>query len=421
MSTIDTLMVKVGIDAGELEDGAERATSSVRGIGDGADRSRPSVDDYGRGLDGVGERADELDTRMMGLSDGITGVSDLMKGDLGPAGYAMAMADIGSSVYNFVVPSLKTAKAMILENGRAAVTSAASHVRAAALTAVGWVKMGIQATINAARMAAAWLISLGPVGLVIAAIAAIIAILVALGVGFDDIARWATAAWGWILGAAQAVWHWLADNWPLVLAILTGPIGIAVFMIVKHWDTIRNAVGAALGWIGDKATAVKDWIVGRFGDIVAWVWGMPSRIWSAAVGLFDGFKDAFRGAVNAIIGWWNGLSFTLPSITVPEWDPPGPGPTFGGFTIGGQTFGTPDIGYLAKGGIVRHRPGGILANIGEGSVDEAVIPLPRGMRAMGAGGGPPVTLNVTGSILAERDIVRIVRDELGRRGFGGVR
>jgi hypothetical protein len=30
-------------------------------------------------------------------------------------------------------------------------------------------------------------------------------------------------------------------------------------------------------------------------------------------------------------------------------------------------------------------------------------------------------MHVQGSILAERDVVRIVRDELGRGGFGGVR
>lgn len=419
MSTIDTLTVKVGIDADDLEEGAERATSSVRGIGDGASSSRGSLDDYGAGLDGVGERADELDTRMMGLSDGITGVSDLMRGDLGPAGYAMALADIGSSVYNFVVPSLKTLKTALLDNARQAITSAATHVRAAAMTALGWVKMGIQATINAARMAAAWLISLGPIGLVIAAIAAIIAILVALGVGFDDIARWASAAWQLILGAAQAVWNWLAENWPLVLAIITGPIGIAVYMIVRHWDTIRNAAGAALGWIADRVTGVKDWIVGRFNDVVSFVTGLPGRIWSAATGMWDGITGAFKSAVNMIIGLWNGIEFELGPWTIGGWDPPGPGPTIPSFTIH-ETLGVPDLPYLAAGGIVPATPGGRLAVIGEAGHDEAVIPLPRGMRAMGAGAGA-VHLHVAGSILAERDVVRIIRDELGRRGFGGVR
>lgn len=32
-----------------------------------------------------------------------------------------------------------------------------------------------------------------------------------------------------------------------------------------------------------------------------------------------------------------------------------------------------------------------------------------------------VNLNVAGSLLAERDVVRVIRDEFRRGGFGGVR
>ena len=53
------------------------------------------------------------------------------------------------------------------------------------------------------------------------------------------------------------------------------------------------------------------------------------------------------------------------------------------------------IPRLAEGGIIKARPGGVLANIGEGGEDEAVIPLSK-MGKMGGVGGN-VTINFTGT------------------------
>ncbi len=75
---------------------------------------------------------------------------------------------------------------------------------------------------------------------------------------------------------------------------------------------------------------------------------------------------------------------------------------------------------MAKGGIVRARAGGTFALLGEAGHDEAVIPLSSG-GARGLGG--VVNLYVQGSILSERDIIRIIRNELLNGGmsdiFGG--
>lgn len=99
-----------------LESTAKGVGQSVEGVGDRVKKTNKVVGEggrafgeYGTGLGGVGDRMDEVDTRSMGLADGITGVTDIMKGPgtLGPAGMAMAMSDLGSSMYNFVIPSLQ--------------------------------------------------------------------------------------------------------------------------------------------------------------------------------------------------------------------------------------------------------------------------------------------------------------------------
>lgn len=367
--------------AGDIDSVRTSVTRLDRAVGDGG----RSFGGYGTGLGGIGDRADEVDTRMMGLSDGIQGVGDLMRGDLAPHEYAMALSDIGSSIYNFVVPSITSAITAIRNFSFSTITSAAQVV-------ASWVMMGIQSMINAAKMAAAWLIGLGPIGLVILAIGAIIAILVALGVSFDDVKRF-----------AQNVWNWIAKNWPLLLAILTGPFGIAVLVIKRNWDTIKAG-----------ATAVKDWIGARLSDVVGFFTGMPGRISSATSGMFRGITNAFKSAINALIDIWNNFS-----ITFGGYDIPGPGPNIPSFTIS-----TPNIGHVATGGVrtglnqVAER-GRELVDFGAAGGRVRSNPDTELALAGAGAGGLTVVVNVAGSIVSENDIKRIIRDEAARGGFRG--
>lgn len=49
--------------------------------------------------------------------------------------------------------------------------------------------------------------------------------------------------------AIQSVFGWIRDNWPLLLGILTGPIGFAVYMIIKHFDTVKSAGKSTINFI----------------------------------------------------------------------------------------------------------------------------------------------------------------------------
>jgi len=124
------------------------------------------------------------------------------------------------------------------------------------------------------------------------------------------------------------------------------------------WNGMKDFFTTTLGNIADFFTGTFDTLVTFFSRV-------PGRIAAIAVGMFDGIKDAFKGMLNFIIRAWNGLSFSLPSITA------------FGQTIGGQTIGVPQIPQLANGAIVRSPQ---LALIGEAG-PEAVIPLNRPQRA----------------------------------------
>lgn len=65
---------------------------------------------------------------------------------------------------------------------------------------------------------------------------------------------------------------------------------------------------------------------------------------------------------------------------------------------------------LAKGGIVKRRPGGVIAQIGEGRYDEAVIPLRPGMSAPSGGGD--IHIHINGGLDSSEAIARRVQTAL---------
>ena len=64
--------------------------------------------------------------------------------------------------------------------------------------------------------------------------------------------------------AFRGVLDWVGENWPLLLGILTGPIGLAVGYIVQNWDEVRDKTVAVFTAIGEFFGDVAGWIDSRF-------------------------------------------------------------------------------------------------------------------------------------------------------------
>lgn len=217
----------------------------------------------------------------------------------------------------------------------------------------------------------------------------------------------AVQAWTLVQGAFNVV---MAAN-PIVLVVLA--IAALVGAVVWAYNNVawfRDGVQAAFGgvvaafkWMGSAGGVVLGAIVDAFSWVVGVVSGLPGRISSAASGMWDGLKNAFKSALNWIIRGWNSLQFKIPGFSI--------GPVkFGDFTLG-----VPPITPLAKGGIVT-RP--TLALIGEAG-PEAVVPLSRG----GMAGAGTTVFNVSFNGVTTREaaeqVVAVLEDHFGRGGSIG--
>jgi hypothetical protein len=245
--------------------------------------------------------------------------------------------------------------------GRGVVATAASRTAMLASAAA----TGIATAATNAFGLATKVAMIGPLGLVVAAIAAVIAIGYLVIKNWDTIKRVALAVFGKVRDAIGSVVGWVRDNWKSLVPLLLGPIGIAVGLIIKHKDKI---LGIFRG--------IKDGVVSLFKGIG----GVISKAIRSAVNIAIDLANVPIKAVNKVAG-------KLPGV--PE---------------------LPEIPKLAKGGVVTSPTLLIAGEAGP----EAIIPL-RGNRF-----GGNVTINVTANITSNDpdDVYTRLSAKIRRDGLG---
>jgi len=241
---------------------------------------------------------------------------------------------------------------------------------------------------NVVQVAFNVIMSANPIMLVVIAIAALVAavVLAYMKVGWfrdavDKAFRAVATAFGFVTTAAKKVFDWLKQNWPLILAVLTGPFGLAALAIVRNWDSIKAGATAMFEWVKGKFDA----LVGAIQDVLGVLSGVMASIvdvikmpiaaagemFSAVKGKFDeliGFLgglvsrvagpigrvvSAMKNPINAFIRAWNQIELKIPSVDIPLVG-----------KVGGSTIGLPTIPQLARGGFVA-RTGLALVHEGE--------------------------------------------------------
>lgn len=93
---------------------------------------------------------------------------------------------------------------------------------------------------------------------------------------------------------------------PLVLAVITGPIGLAVYFVVKHWDEIKAKTVAIFTSVKTFISNVWDNITSSIANAGTNIWNKIVSVWERVTGflkginLFDIGKNIIEGLVNGI-------------------------------------------------------------------------------------------------------------------------
>lgn len=202
------------------------------------------------------------------------------------------------------------------------------------LTIIGSLFTGVSTAISAFKMlGTAFSALLSPTGLIVAAIAAVIAIGVLLITHWDKVKEIAGKVWDWIKQKFEAFSNFLtavfATDWSETFGFI-GDLMNGFFASVSNiWNAIKKVF-----------SGIIDFITGVFTGNWKKAWKGISSIFS---GIWDGLVAIVKTPINGIIGLINGVIGGINSISVkiPDWVP-GLGGKKLGFNIG-------KIPYLAQG------------------------------------------------------------------------
>lgn len=329
-------------ESGKFESGMKDAARAAEVNGEKIEDAAKKADRMGNALSTAGEKADASESKFIGLADVASGLGDLFGIEaLGPiAATGLALGDLTGG-FASLAPVM---------------TGAIDNIKNLSL---------VTKAQSAAQGALNLVMSLNPIFLVVAAVAALIAVFVVAYKNSETFRDIVDGAFKTVKNAIMGVYNWVKDNWPLLLGILTGPIGLAVVAISTHWDTI-----------------------------VGFVTALPGRIAGAASGMWDGIKNAFKAAINWIIDGWNRLQFSMPGFEA------------FGQKIGGFTVGMPDIPRLASGGFLGAGQAAIIGERGP----ELFVPGTSGT-VVPNGGATHIVLELDGRVLTRAVVDGLHREQ----------
>lgn len=337
----------------------------------------------GFAFQGAIKQSETFNGRMSNLREAITNVGlgllgvDAVTGEIDPSGPFAKMSSAIAKATEF------------LTNNGEQIKQVGTVISILLLPAI--IALGVQSLLAGARIAAGMLLALGPIGLIVAAVAAATYLIIS---NWDTVKSFVVGVWDSVKDAVASAFNWIKDNWPLLLAILTGPIGLAILAIVKNFDRIKEIAGTVIGWFKDIGSAIGNALGNAF---------------KTAVNAVLGFLES---RINDIVDVMNNAIHLIDNIT--------PG--------GLARIGKVALPRLAEGGIVT-RP--TVAEIGEGGEAEAVIPLSKLDKMLAgnpsSGSSSNVTINLSGVMASSRADLRAVakelsnalQEEMNAKGFNG--
>lgn len=162
--------------------------------------------------------------------------------------------------------------------------------------------------------------SANPIGLIALAIVALVAVIVLVAKKTNFFQTIWAATWGTVTKIFGGVVDFIRAHWRLIISIIGGPIGLAVALVTKHWDTIKAGVVAVIGFIRDKWPAIKALITAPFNaaeKVISTAWDaitsgfrtaketlgtIATQVQTAVKGAFDAIAGAIQAVIDKVQG-----------------------------------------------------------------------------------------------------------------------
>lgn len=167
-----------------------------------------------------------------------------------------------------------------------------------------------------------------PITLIIAAIALLVLGIYELITHWKQVSAAVEEAWHDVLNVVQSavntVLDFLRSHWQLIVAILTGPIGAAVLLIIDNWDKIKAATQAAWDAVKGILTTTWDAIKGVFTGTLSAITSSLTQAWdtakSAIADTWGAIRDLFTSTWTAIQTTFTTIVSAIIAFLTTSWD-----------------------------------------------------------------------------------------------------
>ena len=338
-------------------------SSPILGFASALTKVPAAVTSAREGMSAIKTGATTAATTLGKVRDGFVSsqaAASAFSGRAGTLGGALRSALTGAGGMTRTIGSqIATLTATMGRGAAAATVMAAGFLRAGAAAVLAAARMVIMRTITIAIRAATltwtavqWLLNAAltanPIGLIVVAIGALIAGIVLAWQHSQTFRTIVTGAFNAIktvvVGVVSVIVGFVRDHWRLLLAILGGPLGLAVALVTRYWGLIRAAtaavwraavavvrgaiagVRAQIGLLASIPGRVAAWFgAAKNGAargllaLVALVRGIPSRVTSAlgSLGrlLFGAGRNIISGLVAGIRSMIGNVRGAISTIT----------------------------------------------------------------------------------------------------------
>lgn len=323
-----------------FEDLGQNAMPTLSALGEGltdvAGAAQNMVDQVG------GTNAAKLETFRRSMEMNVNAVSEKAIGWLvqlpGPvqtaaatfAGMAPALAPLSPLLAAFGPGLLNVAKSFVT-TAASAIASTVTTVVQVGIQVAKWAWLGAQSLLHAGKVALAWLIAMGPIALVVAAVLLAVGLIVAnwewvketvgkvVGAIGDFLGNLIGSVVGFVqewgillLGPIGAIWKFrdqigetIGNVVGFFIALPGRIIGAIASLAGRLWDTAWEAGSKLVGAITEKLTEAVEWMSGLPGRVVTGLGNLGSLLWDKGTdivrGLIDGIKSMAGRVVRALL------------------------------------------------------------------------------------------------------------------------
>ena len=211
----------------------------------------------------------------------------------------VALDEAGETIGYKLIPFMLK----LTEAGTAALGWMTSHGKLVAIIAgafaglvtVVWSINAAVRAYTAVQMALNAVMSANPIGLVVLAVAALVAGFI---IAYKKSETFRSIVDGAMRGVATAL-DFVKDHWRLLIALILGPFGIAIGLVIDHFGAIKDAARTAIRFVVNIFLGMVGAIIDGAAKAFGWVPGLGGKLKDAAKE-FDRFRDKVNAALDGI-------------------------------------------------------------------------------------------------------------------------